>query len=77
MTVTSIAIVPLKPGDRPEDPNKTAGTLLQGRISDILKSPGAQRSYWGRAIEKPDLLYLLVDWDTLQHHIDFTKNPCV
>ncbi|KEF58322.1 uncharacterized protein A1O9_06248 [Exophiala aquamarina CBS 119918] len=75
MTVTSIAIVPLSHGDRPEDVGTSASSLMQGRISDILKSPGAQRCYWGRAVEHPDLLYLLVDWDTLQHHVNFTNNP--
>lgn len=75
MTVTSIAILPLKDGERPDDINTTAGKLMHGRISDILKSAGAQRCYWGRAIEHPDLLYLFVDWDTLQHHIDFMNNP--
>ena len=75
MTVTSIATVPLKHGERPDDTNTSAGTRMQGRISDILKSSGAQRCYWGRAIEEPDLLYLFVDWDTLQQHIDFINNP--
>ncbi|KAK5064806.1 hypothetical protein LTR84_000640 [Exophiala bonariae] len=74
MTVTSIAIIRLKDGVQPEDPNTSAGTLLQGRVSEILTSPGAQRCYWGRAIESADLFYLLVDWNTLQDHVDFTTN---
>lgn len=74
MTVTSIAIIPLKHGERPEDSSTPAGTLLQGRVSEIVTSKGAQGCYWGRAVESPDLFYLLVDWDTLQHHVDFAKS---
>lgn len=75
MEVTSFAILSLKPGKRPEDVDSAAGKVMQGRLSDILKAPGAQRCYWGLAIEHPDLLYLIVDWDTLQHHIDFANQP--
>lgn len=75
MTVTSIAIIPLKDGERPEDINTIAGKLMHRQISYILKSAGAQRCYWGRVIEHPDQLFLFVDWDTVQHHIDFVNNP--
>lgn len=74
MTVTSIAILSLKEGDQREDSNITAIALVQARVPDILASPGAQRCYWGRAVESEDLYYLLVDWATLQHHVDFVKN---
>lgn len=74
MTVTSIAILSLKKDDRGEDSNTTAVALIQGRVPDILASPGAQRCYWGQAVESEDLYYLIVDWATLQHHVDFVKN---
>ncbi|OQU95927.1 hypothetical protein CLAIMM_02082 [Cladophialophora immunda] len=75
MTVTSIAILHLKEGERPEDSNTTAGVLLQRRLSDILTAPGVQSCRWGRSIEHPDIMYLIVDWETLQNHIDFSNKP--
>jgi hypothetical protein len=75
MEVTSIAILPLKDGATPEENNTYSGKLLQARLAYILESAGAQRCYWGRGIEKPELLYLIVDWDTLQDHLDFMHKP--
>lgn len=75
MAVTSIAIIPLKRCQTPEDQDTVAGKLLRGRISDVFKASGVRRCYWGRAVERPDLLYFVTDWDTLQNHIDFVGNP--
>lgn len=71
MTVTEIAILRLKDGERPEDATSTAGKLMQEQLSYILRSEGAQRCYWGRAIEQSVRIYLLVDWNNVQDHTNF------
>lgn len=74
MTITEIAILPFKDGERPEDANSAAGKLMQEQLSYIIKSKGVQRCYWGRATERPDVIYLLVDWDTVQDHTNFLRD---
>ncbi len=74
MTVTEIAILPFRDTERPEDTTSIAGELMQEQLSYVLKSAGAQRCYWGRAIELPDLIYLFVDWDTVEDHKKFLRD---
>lgn len=71
MTVTEIAILPIQEDERTDDYTTASGRLIHEQLSFILQSEGARRCFWGRSIEKPELLYLLVDWNTLKDHAKF------
>jgi hypothetical protein len=74
MTVTEMAILPFKDGERPEDATSAAGKLMQEQLSYILKAAGVQHCSWGRAIERPDLIYFFVDWNTVQDHTNYLRD---
>lgn len=69
--VTEIALLPLKTGDYPDDTTSRTGQVWQDTLSTVLDQDGAQRCYWAREVENPDMLRLFVDWDSLDHHKKF------
>ncbi|USP73439.1 hypothetical protein yc1106_00713 [Curvularia clavata] len=55
-------------------------------LSTIMKQPGAKRVLWGRQIEDPDTVQMIIgmcivmvvhekDWDSLESHQAFTQSP--
>jgi len=72
---TEIAVLPLQPGTQVEDPSSEAGKLWKSFGDSILSQEGVQRFYWGRQVESPDTVLLLVDWDSLESHQKFINSP--
>lgn len=70
---TEVAIIPLRDGRRPDDPDSEGGQAWKDTLGTLAEQKGMQRNYWGREVENPDVLRLLVDWDSVDAHIDFTK----
>jgi len=69
--VTEIALLPLKTGDYPDNTNSRVGQVWKDSLSTVLDQEGAQRCYWGREVENPDMLRLFVDWGSLDAHKKF------
>lgn len=57
---TEIAALPLIPGAQIEDPSAPAGAVWKSTIDTLLAQEGFQRAYWGRQVENPSVLELLV-----------------
>lgn len=70
---TEIAIFPLKDGKVPDDANSAAGQVLKDTLDTLTEQKGFQQAYWGRELENPGTFRLFVDWDSVDHHIEFTK----
>jgi len=71
---TEIAELPLKAGislDRRTD----SGRIWEEVLSTVLGQDGAQRCYFGHQVENPSMLRLFVDWDSIDAHKKFTKDP--
>lgn len=68
---TEIAFLPLKAGSRLNDPETSEGTVWQECLTTVLGQEGAQRAYWGTGLEDASMLYLFIDWDTVDHHKRF------
>ncbi|CAG8974557.1 hypothetical protein HYALB_00005830 [Hymenoscyphus albidus] len=71
--VTEIAYLTLKPGVDISGSTDAAKAWQEG-LSVVKKQEGYQRSYYGRAMESPDLLLWFIDWDSYEAHINFTKS---
>lgn len=63
------AEIPVKPGMEGEFATLMAG---QGRAL-LAAAPGCSRVEIGRGVENPGKFVLLLCWDKVQSHIDFTK----
>ncbi len=57
---TEIAILPLAIGAKLEDPNSPTHTIWQSCLDTIASQEGYQRLYWGRKVEAPNVLQLLI-----------------
>jgi len=71
---TEVAYISLKPGLDLEGATSQAETW-QEALSTIGAQKGYQRLYWGRQIEDPDVLLLVIDWDSVDSHTEFIANP--
>ncbi|KAF7558157.1 hypothetical protein G7Z17_g57 [Cylindrodendrum hubeiense] len=50
-----------------------AGKALANAIDVVLKQPGAQRVYTGVEIENPSNVWLFLDWESVDHHLNYRK----
>ncbi|KAI9722677.1 MAG: hypothetical protein M1812_001608 [Candelaria pacifica] len=58
-----------------EDPTSDAGTVWNSTLDTVMAQDGYQRAYWGRQVESPDTLELVVDWESIDAHKAFTNKP--
>ena len=72
--VTEMVTMTLQTGAAIEDPNSPSGRVWAECHDTISQQPGYQRAYYGRQLENPSLLQLLVDWDSYEAHENFTKD---
>ncbi|KAI9701936.1 MAG: hypothetical protein M1836_001280 [Candelina mexicana] len=72
---SEIAILSLVTNAPVEDPSSDAGKVWQATLDTIMAQDGVQRAYWGRQVESPDTLELVVDWDSIDAHDNFSKKP--
>lgn len=57
---TEIATLPLAAGATIEDPNSSAGKVWQSTLDTVSAQDGYQRAYYGREVENPSVVQLLV-----------------
>ncbi|KAI9810843.1 MAG: hypothetical protein M1827_006050 [Pycnora praestabilis] len=73
---TEILTLPLISRSELSDPSTDAGKVWQSTLSTVSQQDGYQRAYWGREIENPDVVQLLIDWDSVEDHQRFiSSNP--
>jgi quinol monooxygenase YgiN len=65
---TEIAILKLKDSTETLEGSSQAASTWQEILDEILSSEGAQRLYWGKAVEDPSLVRLFIEWESLEHH---------
>jgi heme-degrading monooxygenase HmoA len=52
-----------------------AAAMGERGIPLLASTQGVKSVNFGRGIEKPDKFMLLVEWETMEAHIAFTKTP--
>ena len=73
---TEIAVLPLVSGAQIEDPSTPAGAVWKSTLDTIHAQTGVQRIYWGRQIENPSNLDLLIGKSFITSiHPSFPKIP--
>lgn len=50
---------------------------LLKHIRTILAFDGARAAYYGQLIENPNIIVVVINWDTLDAHVEATKSPYV
>lgn len=57
---TEIAVFPLNAGVNLDDPKSASGAIWQSTLDTVSQQDGYQRLYWGRQIENPQILTILI-----------------
>ncbi|KAI9760799.1 MAG: hypothetical protein M4579_001429 [Chaenotheca gracillima] len=73
--ITEVARLPFAPGSTFEDPSTPTGQIWHEEFLAVLqRQPGYQRLYYGRQIESPNEVLLMIDWDSLDAHKAFMSS---
>ncbi|MCJ1474078.1 hypothetical protein MMC13_002736 [Lambiella insularis] len=72
---SEIAICPILSSTPIHDSHTPPGSTWASILSEIRQQPGAQQIFWGRWVENQDVVQLIINWESVQHHLDFTKSP--
>lgn len=70
-STTEIVILKLKDSAETLEGNGKGTATWQDIIDEILSQDGAQRLYWGKAIEDASMVRLFVEWNSIDHHKKF------
>jgi hypothetical protein len=79
MVVTEFAFVTVRPevqADVLREGTKT-GDLIRHVMATALRQPGAREAHYAAAVERPNQLWLFLDWDTLEDHERYRTTECV
>ena len=71
--VTEFSFVGLSEDANIFDESSAAGKVYQNVLDTALRQPGARRVYTGVEIENPSILWLFLDWDTIEDHYNYPK----
>lgn len=77
MVATEIAFFPLKPGIECQDVTTKSGELFTTALKQIISQNGCQSIFWGHQVDKPDVLTLFINWDSIGHHKKFIDSEYV
>ena len=73
---TEIVFLPLKVGEKYDDPSTPEGQKYGKMLQEILANDGAQGSlFWGRQHENPAVANAFINWDSIGHHQKFIESP--
>lgn len=56
------------------DASTDTGKAIALAVDTALKQPGARRSYVGAEIENPLNFWLFLDWESIEHHMNYQKS---
>ncbi|KAJ9647048.1 hypothetical protein H2201_007216 [Coniosporium apollinis] len=71
---TEIAFIPLIPNSDVDDESSDASEVIKSSITTVSGQEGFQAAYYGRYVERADMLQLVVDWASLEAHETFMKS---
>ena len=80
--VTEIATMPLKAGAHVEDTNSASHAVWQSILDTVSSQDGFQRLYWGRRVEAPNEITVLIGETPCQSALQMSQaksafsNPC-
>lgn len=70
---TEFAYFAHKPGLDIWNESTPEGKAMQTAFNTALQQPGAQQASYGFEIEKPDNVWLFLDWDSVEDHMKYRK----
>ena len=71
MPTTEIALIPLLPGTSIGDPSNPGAAVVASVASTLRQQDGFQEMHFGTQVESPEVLQMLFNWDSRQHHEAF------
>ncbi|KAF8850345.1 hypothetical protein BDZ45DRAFT_633090 [Acephala macrosclerotiorum] len=74
LQATEIVYITLKPGIELEGTSASAQAWAD-IIATLQRQDGYQRLYYGRTVENPNLLIMMIDWDSVDAHNKFMSLP--
>ncbi|MCJ1395432.1 hypothetical protein MMC18_008318 [Xylographa bjoerkii] len=73
--VSEIAIFSIPSTTTIEQSGTKAGETWASAEETIRNVPGCQEIYWSRWVENKDIVQMIINWDSYDHHMNFTKSP--
>ncbi|MCJ1397427.1 hypothetical protein MMC11_000620 [Xylographa trunciseda] len=73
--VAEIANFPIASTTTIEQSGTTAGEAWASAIDMMRNTPGCDEIFWSRWVENKDMVQLIINWDSYDHHMNFTKSP--
>ena len=73
-TVTEFSYFATKPGLDLFDENQPEYQALVNAADTALSQPGAQRVYYGLEVENPSNVWLFLDWDRMEDHMNYRES---
>ncbi|KAF2470414.1 uncharacterized protein BDR25DRAFT_287334 [Lindgomyces ingoldianus] len=70
---TEIAYIPLASGL--DLSSGDTQKMLEETLGTIKSQPGCKSLFWGRQIEHPDVMQMVIDWESIESHKDFMNSP--
>jgi len=71
MPTTEIAVIPLIAGTSVGDPDSHAAAVMRDTVATLHQQDGLQQVHFGSQVESPDVLQMMTNWDSRQHHENF------
>lgn len=75
MPTTELAIIPMKAGSKPGDPNDLSAQVLNDAATVLRQQDGMQQIHFGTQHESPDVLQMMISEPRLTRHSCRPANP--
>ncbi|TIA35177.1 hypothetical protein D6C83_06723 [Aureobasidium pullulans] len=75
MQAVEVATIKIKAGSNVFDRGSEAARIWRGMLDTISRQKGCQTLYSGQEHESPNIVQLLVVWDSVQSHKNFMDSP--
>ncbi|KAF2144636.1 uncharacterized protein K452DRAFT_144859 [Aplosporella prunicola CBS 121167] len=72
--VTEITILPFQAGTNAQDKDSDAAKTWRQTLEVVSRQPGFRRMSYGVQLEDPDIIQMLVDWDSIAAHQAFVDS---
>lgn len=73
--VTENAIIPLRSGVDLESPDSPDAQAWRKTLAILAEQPGCVRLATGLQVENPDVMQMLIEWNSVQDHANFMAAP--
>ena len=69
--ITEITTFELETDANLTDTSSSTTKILRNFLAAELAFPGAHQAYYGQDVEKPEVVFVLVNWDSIEDHEKF------